>query len=68
MHNWLVYCKSGSTCCAIISRLIIYFGLNESYPRPRLKDEVYMYIWLAVCCGSISRLIISFALNVSYCR
>ena len=43
-------------------RLIISFALNGSCCRSRLKNEIYMYIWL-VCCGSIRRFIISFASN-----
>ena len=39
--------------------------LNGRYCRSRLKNEVYMHVWLA-CCGSIPRLIISFALNGSF--
>ena len=38
------------------------------YCRSRLKNELYMRIWLAVCCGSIPWLIFSFALNASYRR
>ena len=38
------------------------FPTTGSYCRSRLKNEVYMYVWL-VCCGSIRRLIISFALK-----
>ena len=59
MYIWLV--------CGSIRRFIISFALNRSYCGSRLKNELYMYIWL-VCCGSIRRLIISFALNGLCCR
>ena len=41
MYIWLV-------CCGRIRRLIIPFALNGLYCRSRLKNELYIYIWL-VC-------------------
>ena len=42
-----------------------FFALNGSYCRSRLKNEVYMHIWL-VCCGSIQQLISPLALRVTW--
>ena len=39
-----------------------FFALNESYCRSRLKNDVYMHIWL-VFCGSIPQLIFPLALR-----
>ena len=58
-----------SVYCCSIRRLIIPFALNGSYCRSRLKNEVYMYIWLYPSIDNIfPQLVISFALNGSYCR
>ena len=53
---------SGLFVVAVPLNWCTIFRFNASYCRSRLKNDVYMYIWL-VCCGSISGLIYSFVLN-----